>query len=331
MKNKYLSVIFGTACILSTNFLNIKTSAFLGNAHYYMSEQVLEKFQKENNIELSNEEKNSFKSGSVMAHIGRFDMDNENIINPETNKTRYIISRSEEFADQLLAQAKINNNKIDIWFALGACIHCEQDNRVSSVLNSLENFKNSEKLDDFKKYYLKCGAVEDYFYDKLSRNINCEDLNKNFDLKQIGKDILEEKQLEEYASYAPLFFMIHFWGINSDNLLLNEDLLINTYKNLGLEVTKENIQKQAANLVGASAILTYLSRNFTKEPPPIETDNDSEDTIIENIELESEEDLQENTNNTKNSKLEESINNLVDLCVEKLKNLTTNIDFEKLN
>jgi len=321
MKNKYLSIIFGATCILTSVFMNTKTSAFLGNAHYYMSEQVLEKFQKENNIELSEEEKNSFKSGSVMAHIGRFDMDNKEIIDSETNDTRHVISRSEEFVDELMSQAKLNNNKRDVWFALGAHITRDQDEGVSQVLDSLENFKESEELDDFKKYYLKCGIVESYFCDKLSRSINCANSSENFNLKQVGHGIFTDEELEQYSSYAPLFFMIYFLSVNSDNLLLNEDLIVNTYKKLGLEITAEDVKKQAANLVGSSAILSYISQSFIEEPEK------SQEIKSENLKL-----VSDTTQEiTKKSKLDKSIDNLVNLCVEKLKTLTDNIDFEKLN
>lgn len=314
MKNKYLSMFLSGIC--SLNLLNTGASALLSNSHYYISEQVLDKFQEVNNIKLDDESKEYFKSGSVMADIGRFDMDKAQIQNKDTNYT--IESDSEEFTGKLLEVAKENNNKNDIWYALGSCIHCVQDQHTGELLDSLKNFDNSKELSNSKKYYFKCGIVDNYFYNKLKRAITCENLSENFDLAQTGKGLLTDEELENYKQYAPLFFIIYFLCAKPNNLLLNEDLLVKTYKEIGLDVTAENIRKQAANLVGSSAVLSYISTEFIKE------EGKSSEEIKENQ-------SEELHLDTPHAELEKSINNLVDKCVAKLQDLTKNIDFKNLN
>ena len=289
------------------NLMNIGVLALLSNSHYYISELVLEKFQKENNIKLDDENQKYFKSGSVMADIGRFDMDKTQIQTNDNSAT--IVSDSKEFTKKLLEVAKINNSEHDIWYALGACIHCVQDQYTKDLLNSLQNFDTTKELDDSKKNYFKYGIVENYFYDKLRRAIICENLSENFDLSQTGKELLTDEEIANYRQYIPLFFKIYFRGVTSDNLLLNENLMVQTYKELGIEVTAERLRNQAANLIGSSAILSYISTHFIKE-----SDVNSNNT----------DELQHDTNY---DSLASSIDSLVNLCVAELQQLVKDIDF----
>lgn len=302
----FLSGVMGTTCFVHNAY------TFLGNSHYYISELVLDKLEKneEKKYDLTQEEKQAFLSGTVLADIGRFNFDKKININ----------SDSEEFVLNMIKLAENSNEK---WFAYGALAHCVQDENASEILQEFGDFEISElvqKFGDIKvpedkvsqiKGLIKYGKAEQYFLDKKQKAIYCDDLMSNFDFEETVKEFEEflgKQKIDEFKNLASLALLFYYLGIDTNKINIYSDLVKKTYKEYNLELLDEEINKQCANIVAVSAILELIIGKMD---------------YIENTENNT--DLIEETKNIKNQKLDNLIEKLVDKCIEKLESLNFEI------
>ena len=136
---------YSTYILIISLFFILRNSslAFGGYTHYYICSKVV--CGEENFKNLSEEEKLAYKSGAVMADVGRFYFDDF-----------FPASDEETFKNELInISLKSDDKKLKL-FALGWSDHVIQDRHVSEVFGRL--FKR------ITNYRIGCGKCDSYVY-----------------------------------------------------------------------------------------------------------------------------------------------------------------------
>ena len=250
LKFKGLMCIVNVALICFTNFCNMGASALFGNTHYNLGKKIIEKSDKE----LSKAEEEAFLSGMIYADIGRFKFDKDTGVNSDSDK----------FVEEMERLAKTSEEK---WFAYGFKIHVFQDKKTKQFLK--EVFESGYST--YSEYATYCGVLDSYFSQKsgilcneLLDKFNFKQVISNFDIKDLSKmanvpedqiESLTKSVLEKYSDYT-----------NENHLCLYSDLIKSVYKSFGFEISLDEINEQAGNLVGAFIIISELIRNKQEIP-----------------------------------------------------------------
>ncbi len=226
--------------------------AFPGFFHYIVAEKILEEGPYK---DLTKEESDAFKAASVWADVGACIFD----------KKAKIDSDSHEFLEIMKKHA---TKKTDKWFLKGLMIHIFLDKQTTKILQKIFNKK------DFKRYeYLKYyGILDWYLMNKYKRYIYTEHLSK-FKIKDLKSRFSNAKQIVSSAvprtkllsiglnvlrirkgDYRKLFGN----NIAKNNISNYDDLLIKTYKSIGLDITPSELHIQMGNVVAAFILLQVL-------------------------------------------------------------------------
>ncbi len=186
--------------------------------------------------------------------------------------------------------------KTDKWFLKGLMVHIFLDKQTTKTLRKIFNKK------DFKRYeYLKYyGILEWYLMNKYKRYIYTEHLSK-FKIKDLKSRFSNTKQI--VASAVPKTKLLNIWlnvlsikkgnyrklfsnSITKNNINTYDDLLIKTYKSIGLDITPRELHIQMGNVVAAFILLQVL---YGKEKDIVldtkEIDDEIENLVTESIDL----------------------------------------------
>ena len=265
--------------ILCLNFC-ANVSAFPGFFHYIVAEKILKEGPYKG---LTKEESDAFKAASIWADIGAFVFD----------KKVKVESDAEEFLEIMKKHA---TKKTDKWFLKGLMVHIFLDKQTTKTLRKIFNKK------DFKRYeYLKYyGILEWYLMNKYKRYIYTEHLSK-FKIKDLKSRFSNTKQI--VASAVPKTKLLNIWlnvlsikkgnyrklfgnSITKNNINTYDDLLIKTYKSIGLDITPRELHIQMGNVVAAFILLQVL---YGKEKDIVldtkEIDDEIENLVTESIDL----------------------------------------------
>lgn len=218
-------------------------------AHYSVGKKILELSQ----LKLNDDEKEAYYAGLVYADIGRFKLD----------KKTGVESDSKKFLESLKKNVK---SKTERWFLFGISVHIFTDKKTKRLLKSIFKVPNYGYI----SYIRRCSILEYYFFKKTNFYIFFEKLdyfsvnsilsNLNFldtnSLFKETKEFLETKLKKAINNF--------YKDTNKINLKLPLKLLIDTYKDLGTIVSKEGLEIQAANLIGACALVCSFATGCNK-------------------------------------------------------------------
>ncbi len=276
---KLLKKAFALCSGVLMSFSNgLEVNALFGNAHFNIGQKIIKNLE----IEISEGEKKAFLSGLVYADIGRFKFDEE----------LKVESDSDKFVEEMKKHVQTSEEE---WFVRGFEMHVLQD---KETLKFLKNVFGFQKI-NYVNYIFSCGFLDAYFSDQNNKYIYNEFLDKfNFD------QICENKSFGEITKHLDLpkdileptiniLLKSKYDFLDKDELVLYDSLIIKTYESLGLKINTEDLQEQAANMVGSFAVLSSIYKM-----PPEETKLSKED-LASKIELECE--------------------NLANLCISNLK------------
>lgn len=218
-------------------------NALFGNAHYSIGEKIVAKIGRS----LSEVERLAFLSGMVYADIGRLKFD----------KLCGVESDSRDFLKILKANAITDQEK---WFAKGVQVHILQDEMTSEFMIDFAN----AKITDYTSYILRCSLIDYYFF-KISGRYIFSDFLEIFDLNEVSELIeckklcdtfqFTEGQVEEICKST---LKSYYGSVEKISLSACDDLLIRTYQDLGLNITKEDLHRQQANMLGAFILITFI-------------------------------------------------------------------------
>ena len=210
-----------------------------GNTHFNLGKEIINKI----NLSLSENEQNAFLSGIVYADIGKFKFDN----------TIGIESDSYNFLEKMKSYTKTAEEK---WFAYGINTHIIQDKETSKLLKNIFGDNNNNYL----QYIERCGILEHYFLSKNNSFIFNKYLDR-FNFEQISTalniyNINIISEISKNKAYSVIMSILdkHYKSITKSILVLYEDLIIKTYSSFGLQLTKECLYEQAANIIVAFAV-----------------------------------------------------------------------------
>ncbi len=154
----------------------------------------------------------------------------------------------------------------------GIEMHILQDEKTDEILENIFGQKGT----DYLHYVLNCGILDFYFSNKSGSYIYTDFLDKfdfgevssGLNLKSIGEFLKIPNDKIELSCNAVLSGFYNFIG--KESLSAYDELIIKTYKSLGLEITQKYVYKQQANCVGAVAIVSAISgkQNFQAEIGP---------------------------------------------------------------
>lgn len=216
--------------------------ALFGNTHYMIGEKIVKKMEKN----LTEEERLAFLSGMVYADIGRLKFDN----------LCGVKSDSRDFLERLQKNAATDQEK---WFVKGVEMHILQDEMTSEFL--------LDCADDYPSYVVRCSLIDYYFLRSSGSYIYSEFL-ESFDLSEISslteyKDLCKAFKIpeEQVGSVCKFIFNQYYRITKRSSLISCDDLLIKTYSDLNLEVTKEELHQQQANMIGAFIITAFMVGN----------------------------------------------------------------------
>ena len=244
---KFCTIIAAGIMVCSLGASEVKS--LFGNTHFNLGKKIIENLD----ISLSESQKKAFLSGIVYADIGRFKFDKE--IN--------IASDSSQFIEEM---KKHVNNTEEEWFARGFEIHRLQDTKVGDVLKDI--FENKENI-CYKEYVTQCALLDCYFLKKSNEYIhsdriemfNFDQMKENLDkLNIVPASLLDYMNLDKNSALNLLkFFYISVEEKYSLNL--HNNLLKNTYNELGLKLDDKSIDEQAGNIIGSFAMLAFFFRH----------------------------------------------------------------------
>lgn len=221
-----------------------EVSALFINTHFNLGKMIIE----QSGILLSEDEKNAFLSGLVYADIGRFKFDKETNIN----------SDSEKFVEAMKKYAKTSEEK---WFVKGFEMHVLQDKQTSKFLKEIFGKKSFSYIE----YIVNCGLLDNYFLRKNSCYISNKFLDK-FNFKQVSSDI-DMKNLsqitgipeDEIENCINTILDKYFYIPDKYQLVMYDNLLKDTYRFLGFEISLDDINEQVANIVGACIVIATVT------------------------------------------------------------------------
>lgn len=248
LKLKVLMCILNVALLCFTNFCNMGVSALFGITHYNLGKRIIEKSDKNP----SEAEKEAFLSGMVYADIGRFKFDKDTSVN----------SDSDQFVEKMKELANTPEEK---WFACGFEVHVFQDKKTKDFLK--EVFEGGYST--YSEYMTCCGTLDSYFSKKSG--ILCNEFLDKFNFKQVASGFnvedlskmasVSEDKIEDLAATV-LQKSLDYPSKN--NLCLYGDLIKNVYKSFGVEISLDEINEQAGNLLGAFMIISEVIGNKQK-------------------------------------------------------------------
>lgn len=175
--------------------------AFGGYTHYYICSKVI--YIDENLKNLSEEEKLAYKSGSVIADVGRFYFDDF-----------FPASDEEIFKNELIKMAMQDNDKKLKLFALGWSDHVIQDKHTSKIFNKI--FENTQN------YRIRCGKCDTYFYEKTGylsdKTLFCPNTlikhtYKQFKINNISLNVKNKKIKKEISKILKALYAQSWLGI----------------------------------------------------------------------------------------------------------------------
>lgn len=242
---KKIFLILSLSLILNLSFCK-EVNALFGNTHYNIGKKIIKIIEK-NGIILEGPEKDAFLSGMVYADIGRFKFD----------KASQIESDCQAFTKEMKKHASTKEEK---WFIRGIEMHILQDKKTAEMLKNIFG----QKITDYTNYMLKCSIIDSYFLNKNQSYIYSCYLDK-FDFNEVSSIInlkLNEKLLKvsdnkNIPSYSAILSQF-YTSIKKDSLSSYAELILKTYKALGLNITIEDVYKQEANCVGSFVIASEL-------------------------------------------------------------------------
>lgn len=218
-------------------------------AHYSVGKKILELSQ----LKLNDDEKEAYYAGLVYADIGRFKLD----------KKTGVESDSKKFLESLKKNVK---SKTERWFLFGVSVHIFTDKKTKRLLKCA--FKAPTY--GYISYIKRCSILEYYFFKKTNSYIFFEKLDYFSvnsilsNLSFLGTNGLFKETKEFLESKLKKALNNFYVGINKINLKTPLNLLINTYKDLGTIVSKEELEMQAANLIGACALVCSFATGCNK-------------------------------------------------------------------
>lgn len=203
IKKILFKLLIYISAITSLFTLSHSSNAFGGYTHYYICFRITHHDNHFKN--LSEEEKLAYKSGSVIADVGRLYFDDF-----------YPASDEEIFKNELIKVAlQYNDIKLKL-FALGWSDHVIQDKQTSKVFNKI--------FQDTKNYRIRCGKCDSYVYDKVGYLSNdvlfCPNsLIKNtynqFKVKDISLKVKNKKIKKETSKILKASYLQSWLGLNT--------------------------------------------------------------------------------------------------------------------
>lgn len=259
-------------CLIVLLFVPCRVvDALLGYTHVILGNALLESMK----IEISNENRNAFLSGEVLADIGRMKYDD--IMLKKHGKR--LDSDSEAF---ILEMLKYTNTEKEKWFVCGFILHFIQDMYTSEFLERL--FSNK------KIGYLHYGIVDNYFREKNGTYI-FSDLDKSEFLNSMNINEISElikNYLNKGAEFGGLQLALNLF-VNSPEFLQNiavnmklsgyfdqenlnkliivpqYELLQKTYESFGLKLSVDHLKKEASTLIAVSMLMATHSGDKEKD------------------------------------------------------------------
>ena len=189
--------------LISIFIFTYSLKAFGGYTHYYICLKVAN--HDEHLKSLSEEEKLAYKSGAVIADVGRFYFDDF-----------YPASDEKIFKDQLIKVAsRCDDIKLKL-FALGWSDHVIQDRHTSEIFNRI--FQST------KNYRIRCGKCDSHVYEKtgyLSNDVLfcpskfIKSTYKQFKLNDTSLKIKNKTIKKEISKILKAFYAQSWLGFNS--------------------------------------------------------------------------------------------------------------------
>lgn len=243
---KCLKRLLCVILIITISSLNhcMEVNALFGNTHFNLGKIIIE----QSNISLSESEKNAFLSGLVYADIGRFKFDKECGVN----------SDSDEFIVEMKKYAETPEEE---WFIHGFEMHVFQDKETGKFLRDIFSNKGSGYLE----YIMNCSLLDSYFLEKSGCYIFNDFLDKfNFEQVSSGMNMKSLSVLagipeDKIKDFVGTILNKYFKCPNKHPLTIYGDLIRKTYNSFGLKVSIDDIYEQAANIVGAFAIMATIA------------------------------------------------------------------------
>lgn len=228
--------------LVGFSFCFMEASALFGNTHFNLGKKMIELYNKK----LTKGERNAFLSGLVYADIGRFKFDKETGINSDSDK---FVQEMKKFAQTPEEQ----------WFVRGFAVHVFQDKETCKFLTEVLGHKSSTYLD----YIMDCSLIDSYFmkkngglYSKFLDKFNFEQITSGWDIKNLSKVTnIPENKINNFVNLALSNYSTY---PNNHTLIMYDNLIKKTYQSLGFEISLDEINEQAANVVGAFTVCSIL-------------------------------------------------------------------------
>ncbi len=251
---KKISTLVLSMAMVGQVFLT-NASALHGNTHYFLAESALNS----SGISISESERSYFLSGAVYAKIGLMKFDKE----------AKVKSNSKKFINQMKKFAKTPEEK---WFVKGFEANRFQEKnskgkfkKFLARLNDSHLGKKCSERDNIIKGCL-CSMIDKYFeivknkfiYTKLIEKFNPLIVAK-FTKDKLGTMgfIPDYRYYERIGDKCKKILKDRYNETEEKaEIKLCSDLLKKTYKHFGLEVTDEDIENEAGNLIGSYAVAT---------------------------------------------------------------------------
>lgn len=231
-------------CVVCSAVCCEEAGALFGNTHFNLGKKMLEQSDKM----LSESVKNAFLSGLVYADIGRFKFDKETGIDSDSDK----------FVQEMKKFAKTPEEK---WFVRGFEVHVLQDNKTGRFLIEILGRKSPS----YFEYIMDCSILDSYFMNKNGGLYN-EFLNR-FNFEQVSSDVhmtnlskvvnISEDKIKDFVM---LELSKYSACPNKHSLVIYDDLIQKTYRSFGFEISIDEINEQAANIVGAFVVTSTVAR-----------------------------------------------------------------------
>lgn len=228
--------------VMGSSFCGLEAAALFGNTHFNLGKTMIESY---NNV-LTESEKNAFLSGLVYADIGRFKFDKES----------GIASDSYEFVQRMKKFAQTPEEQ---WFVRGFDVHVLQDNQTGRFLTEILGRKSSS----YFEYITECSLLDSYFtkkngglHNEFLDSFDFEQVISGLDLKTLSKEVdIPEDTVKDFVMLALSDYSTY---PSKNALVMYDNLIKDTYQSFGVEISLDQIHKQAANVVGAFIVSSIL-------------------------------------------------------------------------
>lgn len=234
---------FGLGTVVINSTCHMEAKALFGTTHFNICKKIIEKIDQT----LSESEQAAFLSGSVYADIGRFKFDKETGIESDSAK----------FVNEMKKFAKTSEEQ---WFVRGFEAHVLQDTVTGKFLNETLGRKSS----CYSEYIMDCSLLDSYFlkkngslYNNFLDKFNFEQIIQGWDIKDLSKaTCVNENQIQSFVTLA----LNKYSNCPSKNeLVMYDNLIKQTYKSFGFEISLDEIREQAANIVGVFIVTSNFA------------------------------------------------------------------------